>query len=214
METRRLSELSSGAEHIPEVAQTDWYGGDEHLQWLVRRSVGEATWPVAEGAMREAGSLVPQKIEPLMPIIEQNPPVLRQFDHRGQRVDEVDYHPYFREVERTEHQFGLVRMGNLPGWRGLPGTAPAGIHVGIEYLFLQADQPICACPVGMASAMCRALRRNDPALAREWVPRIASDGADFSTAAMFMTEKAGGSDVGANECTAVRQDDGSWRLYG
>jgi alkylation response protein AidB-like acyl-CoA dehydrogenase len=215
VETRRLSELSSGAQHIPEVAETDWYSADEHLQWLVRRSVGESNWGVAEAAMRDAGTLVPQKIEPLMPIIEQNAPVLRQFDHRGQRVDEVDYHPYFREVERTEHGFGLVRMGNIPGWRGLPGTAPAGMHVGVEYLFLQADQPICACPVGMASAMCRTLRRNDPALAEKWVPRIASDNPEnFLTAAMFMTEKAGGSDVGASECVAVRQDDGSWRLYG
>lgn len=140
--------------------------------------------------MREAGTLVPQKIEPLMPVIEQNPPVLRQFDHCGQRVDEVDYHPFFREVERTEHGFGLVRMGNIPGWRELPGRAPAGVHVGVEYLFLQADQPICACPVGMASAMCRALRRNDPALAAEWVPRIASDDPQgYLTAAMFMTER-------------------------
>ena len=215
METRRLSELGSGAHHIPEVDTQDWYSGDEHLQWLVRRSVGEATWPIAEAAMREAGTLVPRKIEPLMPIIEQNAPVLRQFDHRGQRVDEVDYHPFFKEVERTEHGFGLVRMGNIPGWRGLPGLAPAGMHVGVEYFFLQADQPICACPVGMASAMCRTLRRNDPVLAEKWIPRIASDDpANYLTAAMFMTEKAGGSDVGANECVAVRQDDGSWRLYG
>ena len=215
METRRLSELSSGAHHIPEVEASDWYSGDEHLQWLVRRSVGEATWPTAEAAMREAGTLVPEKIEPMMPVIEQNTPVLRQFDHRGQRVDEVDYHPFFKEVEKTEHGFGLVRMSNIPGWRGLGGTAPAALHAGVEYLFLQADQPICACPVGMAAAMCRALRRNDPALAARWVPRIASDDPDnYMTAAMFMTEKAGGSDVGANECVAVRQDDGSWRLHG
>jgi Acyl-CoA dehydrogenase, middle domain len=32
--------------------------------------------------------------------------------------------------------------------------------------------------------------------------------------AMFLTEKAGGSDVGANETTAVRGQDGAWRLYG
>ncbi len=31
---------------------------------------------------------------------------------------------------------------------------------------------------------------------------------------MFLTEKAGGSDVGANETVAVRDDDGSWRLHG
>jgi alkylation response protein AidB-like acyl-CoA dehydrogenase len=31
---------------------------------------------------------------------------------------------------------------------------------------------------------------------------------------MFLTEKAGGSDVGANECRAVQDEDGNWRLWG
>ena len=31
---------------------------------------------------------------------------------------------------------------------------------------------------------------------------------------MFLTEKAGGSDVGANETRAVHDEDGNWRLYG
>src|SRR5437016_5211037 len=120
--------MTTGSQHIPEVEATDWYSGDEHLQWLVRRSVGEAAWPTAEAALREAGTLVPQRIEPLMPVLEANPPVLRQYDHRGQRVDEVDYHPVFKQIERTSHGFGLVRMAYLPGWRGLPGTAPAALH--------------------------------------------------------------------------------------
>ncbi|MHB8507547.1 MAG: acyl-CoA dehydrogenase family protein, partial [Candidatus Dormibacteria bacterium] len=208
-------EITTGAHHIPEVAAQDWYTPDQHLQWLARRASGEALWPVAESALAEAGRLVPTEIEPLMPVIEANPPVLRQFDHRGQRIDEVDYHPWFKRVESTEHGFGLVRMGHIPGWRGHSGTIPAPVHAAIEYLFLQADQPIAACPVGMASAMCRALTRNDPALAATWVPRIASDDPNsYLTAAMFMTEKAGGSDVGANECRAVRDAGGNWRLWG
>jgi alkylation response protein AidB-like acyl-CoA dehydrogenase len=205
---------SSGAEHIPDTTADDWYAEDAHLQWLVRRHVGEAVWPTAHAAMAEAGRLVPERIDPLMPVIEANPPVLRQFDRRGQRVDEVDYHPGFREVESIEHGFGLVGMGQVPGWRGLAGVASAPLHSGVEYLFLQADQPIAACPVGMASAMCRALRLNDQRLADEWVPKLASMGPDYHTAAMFMTEKAGGSDVGANECTAARDADGHWRIWG
>jgi acyl-CoA dehydrogenase len=214
VETRRLSELTTGAHHIPEVDPHDWYSGDEHLQWLVRRSVGEAVWPVAEAAMHDAGTLVPQQIEPLMPVLEANPPVLRQYDHRGQRVDEVDYHPVFKQIEGMSHGFGLVRMAYLPGWRGLAGTAPAALHGGCEYMFLQADQTITGCPVAMASAMSRALKLNDPALAEKWIPGLASDGPDYLTAAMFLTEKAGGSDVGANETRAVRDADGNWRLHG
>ena len=56
--------------------------------------------------------------------------------------------------------------------------------------------------------------RNDPALADRFVASIADDTGDHLTSAMFLTEKAGGSDVGANETVAVRDDDGSWRLHG
>ena len=207
-------DVATGARHIPEVDTADWYAGDEHLAWLTRRAVGEATWPLAEAALREAGRLVPREVEPKMAVIEANPPVLRQFDHRGARVDEVDYHPWFKAVERLEHGFGLVGMSQVPGWRGLDGAAPAALHSAIEYIFLQADQPIAACPVGMASAMCRALRRNDRALWERWGPGLTSaDPEKYLTAAMFMTEKAGGSDVGANETTAVRDGD-NWRLHG
>src|SRR5205085_4734372 len=87
--------------------------------------------------------------------------------------------------------------------------------VGVEYLFLQADQTITGCPVAMVSAMSRTLKRNDPALAAAWVPRLASDApGEYLTAAMFLTEKAGGSDVGANETVAQKDEDGNWRLYG
>ncbi|MEA2647259.1 MAG: acyl-CoA dehydrogenase [Chloroflexota bacterium] len=207
--------LTTGSHHIPEVQSSDWYSADEHLQWLVRRDVGEAAWPVADAALRDAGTIAPTRIDPLMPVLEANPPVLRQYDHRGQRVDEVDYHPYFKQLEGEVHRFGLVRMGYIPGWRGLEGTAPASLHSGCEYFFLQADQTFTGCSIAMVSAMARALARNDKELAAKWIPRLASDvDGEWMRAAMFLTEKAGGSDVGANECRAVRDEDGNWRLYG
>jgi alkylation response protein AidB-like acyl-CoA dehydrogenase len=206
--------IPTGSQHIPEVTATDWYSGDEHLQWLVRRAVGEETWPVADAALKDAGTLVPTRIDPLVPVNHDNPPVLRQYDHRGQRVDEVDYHPNFKKIESAVHEFGMIRM-HLPGWRGLPGPTPAAIHAGVEYIFLQADQTITGCAVAMVSAMARALKRNDPELYRQWIPKLASDDPkEYYTAAMFLTEKAGGSDVGANETRAVQDEDGNWRLWG
>ena len=67
----------------------------------------------------------------------------------------------------------------------------------------------------MVSAMARALKRNDTDLYERWIAGLASDDpAKYLTAAMFLTEKAGGSDVGANECRAVQDEDGNWRLWG
>jgi alkylation response protein AidB-like acyl-CoA dehydrogenase len=208
-------EIGTGVHHIPEVDGADWYGPDQHLQWLVRRSVGEADWPAADAVLREAGSLVPEQIEPRSELLDRTVPQLRQYDHRGQRIDDVEYHPYFRDVEAAGRKFGLVAMRYGDDWRGFKGGAPVALALGAEYIFLQADQAITGCATGMASAMSRALLRNDPELARKWVPGLASDDPDnYLTAAMFLTEKAGGSDVGANETVAVRQDDGTWRLYG
>jgi acyl-CoA dehydrogenase len=203
-----------GSRYIPPLDEQDWYAPDPYLGWLVRRSVGEAVWPVAEAALSEAGRLVPTKIEPLVRLADRNPPVLRQYDRQGNRVDDVEFHPAYTEIENTVLGFGVVRGCYSAGWRGLAGRAPRALISGLLYLFLQSDQSITGCPIGMMDAMARCLERNDPKLARRFVPRIAADDGAHMRAAMFLTEKAGGSDVGANETTAVRGDDGVWRLHG
>ena len=70
------------------------------------------------------------------------------------------------------------------------------------------------CPIGMMDAAARCLERNDPALAARFLPGIIDDTGKHLTVAMFLTEKAGGSDVGANETVATAAGDGSWRLSG
>ncbi len=95
-----------------------------------------------------------------------------------------------------------------------PAGRPRALISALLYLFLQSDQSITGCPIGMMDAMARCLERNDPELARRFVPRIAADDGSHLRSAMFLTEKSGGSDVGANETTAVRGDDGVWRLHG
>ena len=141
-------------------------------------------------------------------------PALQQYDARGTRVDTIEFHPAYDELIKTVLGFGTVRSAHVPGWRGLRGVAPRALTSAVSYMFLQADQAITGCPVGMMDAMARCLSRNDGALAARFVGRIADDRGAHLTSAMFLTEKAGGSDVGANETVAVRDDDGSWRLHG
>ncbi|MGH7685492.1 MAG: acyl-CoA dehydrogenase family protein [Candidatus Dormibacteria bacterium] len=203
-----------GARHIPRLDAQDWYTPDEHLRWLARRAAGEQLWPTIDGALGELGTLVPQRIEPLVRAADRNPPSLRQYDERGQRIDEVDFHPAYHEVERTVLGFGAVRAAYTSGWRGIGGRTPRPLITALNYMFLQSDQAITGCPIGMMDAMARCLETNDAALAARFVPRIADDTGNHMTAAMFLTEKAGGSDVGANETVARRADDGTWRLSG
>jgi acyl-CoA dehydrogenase len=203
-----------GIGYIPPADDTDWYLPDEHLRWLTRRTVGEAAWPVADGALRELGTMVPRVIEPLARTADRHPPVLRPYDARGARIDEIEFHPAYTELESTVLGFGAVRAAYAPGWRGLPERAPRSLVTALLYLILESDQAVTGCPIGMMDAAARCLERNDPALAARFVPGIIDDTGKHLTVAMFLTEKAGGSDVGANESVATPAADGTWRLSG
>ena len=203
-----------GARHIPALDVSDWYTPDEHLRWLVQRAAGATLWPTMDAALAELGQLVPERLESLVRIADRNPPQLRQYDGRGERIDEIDFHPAYREIERTVLGFGAVRAAYTAGWRGVAGRLRRPLVTALNYMFLQSDQAITGCPIGMMDAMARCLERNDAALAARFVPRIADDTGNHMTAAMFLTEKAGGSDVGANESVARRAEDGTWRLSG
>jgi acyl-CoA dehydrogenase len=203
-----------GVSYIPAAGDADWYLPDEHLRWLTRRTVGEAVWPVADGALRELGTLVPRVIEPLARAADRHPPVLRSYSGRGERIDEIEFHPAYKELESTVLGFGAVRAAYAPGWRGLPERAPRTLVTAMLYLLLESDQAVTGCPIGMMDAAARCLERNDPALAARFVPGITDDTGKHLTVAMFLTEKAGGSDVGANESIATPAGDGTWRLSG
>jgi alkylation response protein AidB-like acyl-CoA dehydrogenase len=203
-----------GVHFIPAADTTDWYLPDEHLRWLTRRTVGEGLWPVADGALRELGTMVPQVIEPLARTADRNPPVLRPYNGRGERIDEIEFHPAYKELESRVLGFGAVRAAYMPGWRGLTRRAPRSLITAMLSLILESDQAITGCPIGMMDAAARCLERNDPALAARFLPGIVDDAGKHLTVAMFLTEKAGGSDVGANECVATAAGDGTWRLSG
>ncbi len=150
-----------------------------------------------------------------------NPPVLHTHDARGQRVDEVRFHPSWHALMRLSVSFGL---------HSLPWTAsrPGG-HAARAVLFMLAGQNEAGhgCPISMTYAAVPVLRRT-PQLAREWEPRIASTEYDprFLPATvkagaligMAMTEKQGGSDVRANTTRAVPSGQGGagaeYRLTG
>jgi putative acyl-CoA dehydrogenase len=135
-----------------------------------------------------------------------NPPVLHTHDTRGQRIDEVRFHPAWHELMNLSVRFGLH---SLP-WR----EARAGAHVARAALFYLASQNEAGhgCPISMTYACVPALRRQRD-VARIWEPRIATTSYDrrFVPAeqksgvliGMAMTEKQGGSDVRANTSRAV-----------
>ncbi|MBI3838338.1 MAG: isovaleryl-CoA dehydrogenase [Planctomycetia bacterium] len=150
-----------------------------------------------------------------------NPPVLHTHDARGQRIDEVRFHPSWHALMRLSVSFGLH---NLP-W----GKPRDGAHAARAALFMLAGENEAghSCPISMTYAAVPVLRRQSE-LASQWETRIASTNYDprFLPAAaksgalvgMAMTEKQGGSDVRANTTRALPEGKGGpgaeYRLTG
>ncbi|CAM3701928.1 acyl-CoA dehydrogenase family protein [Smaragdicoccus niigatensis] len=133
------------------------------------------------------------------------PPELRTVDRTGHRLDIVDFHPAYHQLMRTAYRAGVHA---LP-W----ATTHSGGHTAravLSYLWNQVDGGT-ACPTGMTYAAVPILQ-SQPGL-EVWAEKTAALDYDptfapvqLKTSAHIgfaMTEKQGGSDLRANQTTAV-----------
>ncbi len=172
----------------------------------------------AEPELHELGRLAGSAhVAEMARVVNEYPPVLRTHDRFGNRIDEVEFHPYWHELMRLALSRGL----HATAWR----TARPGAHSARTAKFLVWGQTEAGhlCPVSMTYAAVPALRQASD-LARRFEPLLASPDYDFGLrdpetktgliAGMSMTEKQGGSDVRANTTTATPCADGTFRLVG
>nr|WP_233265200.1 acyl-CoA dehydrogenase family protein [Halomarina oriensis] len=145
------------------------------------------------------------------------PPELDTYDDWGEVANHVDYHPALADTELATYcEFGLAHdVFHAPDGR----DEPLGLTHAIagEAMLSYAD-PGFVCPASMtvgAAIVLDRFGRDDPRIER-YVEALTSDDPEaYVEGAMFLTEKQGGSDVGANETTAVETDEeGVYELTG
>jgi putative acyl-CoA dehydrogenase len=148
------------------------------------------------------------------------PPVLHNFDARGERIDSIEFHPSWHTLMR-----GIAARGyHSSPWASNDAAVP-GAHAAraAGYMMQAQIESGTLCPTTMTYGAIAALR-HEPKLARDWVPRLLTreyDSRDIpfekkrgGLVGMGMTEKQGGSDVRANTTRAVRDSDGTYRITG
>ncbi|GAA0203196.1 acyl-CoA dehydrogenase family protein [Halobaculum roseum] len=145
--------------------------------------------------------------------IDRHPPELHTYDADGEIVNEVEYHPDQRENERVV--YGEFRLTHDP-FHAPPGRGEPASYT--HALAMQALLSYCdigfTCPASMTTGAAIVLDAADHDC-EEYFDRLTNDDIDeHIEGAMFLTEKQGGSDVGANEVRAEPADDGTYRLYG
>lgn len=209
------------------------YEDDRVLRSYLARVLPETMLGEIEPALREMGELASGRLYQMQLADRLNEPTLTQWDAWGNRIDQVEVTPLWREAERIAVDYGLVATA----YEQRHGSLSRVHQCALAYLFTPSTD-IYSCPLAMTDGAARTLLSSgNQALIDRAVPHLISrNPEDFWTAGQWMTELTGGSDVGLSETRAVRSDvqspkskdrspsdskletwnlePGAWRLYG
>ena len=133
-------------------------------------------------------------------------PWVRMFDRFGKRVDEVLYPPEYQTILRKGYRAGTV-------WRALEEKSLVSTYQ-LMYTISFYDPGVC-CPytVSLGTAVPLA-KYGSPELQARFLPHLLRKDDSVWQGATWMTEIAGGSDLGAAVKTIARPAGNVWRLTG
>ena len=189
----------------------DWYAVDPNLRLLLDRLLPDPDdRAFAEGVVANYGDLVGRSVALRAEITDKHGPVLARYDRWGNDVGVVQH-----SASWLENKAELIRAGFAGGLQAQAGrSVPAVVTAAISYIVSQAETA-AYCALGMTGGAADIVERYAPLPVRdEILGRLTSlDPAESWEGGMFLTERQGGSDVGANT-TRAAQDGDEWRLFG
>ena len=192
----------------------NYWAFDPTLRFEARRTYPDDEFDWAEDVLAEYGDVVGNVIADNSDVVDRHSPELHTYDRDGEVQNEVEYHPLQFENERlTYEDFRLTH----DAFHAPPGRdEPVGLlhTLTMQSLLCYTDVGF-ACPASMTVGAAIVLDKFDDGSLDDYFEGLtAADYDDHIEGAMFLTEKQGGSDVGANEVRAEPQDDGTYELYG
>jgi acyl-CoA dehydrogenase len=193
----------------------NFFAGDAGLQQLLPHYLDARTLAHFAPHFDRLGGLAGGRIDELAAIADKNPPLLHARDRLGRDEDWIEYHPAYREMERIAFEdFQFQAMSHRGGVLGWPEALPPVAKYVCQYLFVQGEFGLM-CPISVTDTSIHLIRRYAETATRDYLlgRMLTDDPAVLWKGTQFITEKAGGSDVGALE-TVARQKDGAWRLEG
>jgi acyl-CoA dehydrogenase len=209
-------QFDRGAGYIaPDCAGQNFYAVDRGLRDLLKLYLEPDDFRRLEPHFDRLGALAGGRLDELARAADKHPPVLNARDRFGRDEDWIDYHSSYREMEQIAFgDFQFHAMSHRAGALGMDRTLPAVAKYALQYLFVQAEFGLM-CPISVTDTSIHLIRKfASPELREYLLPKMLSgDVATMWKGTQFMTERAGGSDVGAIE-TVARCEDGVWRLTG
>lgn len=209
-------EMPSGSV-LSENAQqsSNFFKSDLIFQDYLSQHMSSDAWEYIRKKLDVLGSSAAGRLHQLSVQADKNPPELINRTPYGEDIQEIQFHPSYWEMMDIAARSEMFHVKWEPRLRKqfVGETHVLGFAPG--QLFAMAEEGLY-CPLCMTDGAARVIdhfaEKDDK---ERLIPMLSSRlGEELKTGAMFLTEKSGGSDVGANRTYARHNHDNWYRLFG
>ncbi|PGS55872.1 acyl-CoA dehydrogenase family protein [Bacillus sp. AFS041924] len=192
----------------------NFYKEDLNLQMILRKFLNEDFFAWANSELEEFGELCANEIDQrAIHTDREGQPRLIKYDAYGNDISHVWVNEGYKQTVKDTYNRGIVGYLHKP----IPKLGIIGNYIysyAQGYLLSQTEAGFY-CPVTLSMAATFLVERYaDEALKEKYLPHLLSTGeTELYEGATFLTERQGGSDVGANTVKAVKEGD-YYRIYG
>ena len=146
---------------------------------------------------------------------DKNSPELVKRDKWGETINDIRFHPAYWELMKIAVESEMFSVKWHPTMRKKFSGETQRLSFSAGFIYAMSEMSIY-CPLCMTDGVARLIDQFcEEGDQKRLMPHIYTDKAShFFTGAMFLTEKSGGSDVGANLVTAKKIKDKSYHLNG
>ncbi|MCY4095195.1 MAG: acyl-CoA dehydrogenase family protein [Gammaproteobacteria bacterium] len=199
----------------PDTKGQNFFTNDRAIQDLTRLYLDDALCGAVWPQLEVLGHRVANDLDDHAMLANRHAPVLHPRDKYGRDRQWIEYHASYRALEQAAFgDFGLHSMSHRPTLANWDQPLPVFAKHLFTFLFNQAEFGL-GCPINVTDSTAHVIRLfGSEALKQKLLPRLLSTDLDeLWQGAQFITEQAGGSDVGQVTTRAVLEQ-GEWRLYG
>lgn len=180
----------------------NYWKQDLILQYVLKLELGDKELSRIDEQLDRLGRQLVEEIPGLAHQADLNSPKLYHRNLYGEEIDELEFHPAYQRLQKIAIESGMFSLK----WDEAGINHPRRHSLGFAPGFLYASgESGLYCPLCMTDGLMRVIRRHGGvAMQSRILPHIATLDADqLWSGAMFLTEKKGGSDVGANMLKAI-----------
>lgn len=209
----KLNEMGRENANFPLTEFEDLLAADPLAEKLWKYFLGADKWEEVHSHFEKMGRGGAQATSH-SDVVDKNSPQLKRFDASGLRICEIVHHPSYQKLRELSYGQGIVAIKYEEDFLAENRKIRHMTGFGAGYYFAQTE-PGLYCPICMTDSLGRALEIHGRSeVAQKTIEHLASRDMDqLWEGAMFLTEKQGGSDVGANTVQAENIE-GDWYLSG